>query len=131
MLSSKHSIKWENIPTETIQSKKTAEGVKYLELFLFDYAKLLNKQNLNASCGKCIRNYHKEYIENIMTTESKYVLKKKYIGIYLRKNPSFRVNNSNITDKIGSALLKEKGDHIFEKFPKPVKKTPKKKVVND
>lgn len=59
-----------------------------------------------------------------MSNESKYVLKKKYIGISLKKSPSYKVNNSNITDKIGAALLKEKGSQIFEKFP--VKKESKK-----
>lgn len=112
-------MKWENIGFDSILGGKTAEGVRYLEIFLQDYAKLFNKQNLNASCTRCIQDYHKQYIKkmNIMDNKCDYVLKLKYIGTRLRPGSSFMVNNSNITNKIGEELLKSKGAFLFEKMP--------------
>lgn len=108
---------------------KTPDGVKYLELFLKDYANLFDKKNLNASCAKCIRDYHKQYIQKfqIMDNKCDYVLKAKYVGIRLKQGSSIFVNNSNITNKMGAELLKNKGTHLFDKFPK-VEKTKEKET---
>ena len=130
----RHKIEWENISTNLILNASFEDGTRYLEVFLFDYSKLFNKPNLNASCSKCIGAYHKEYTQkmNAQNNSSQYVLKKKYIGISLKSTPSYKVNNNNITDEIGANLLKEKGSFLFEKFPKrseekEVKKTTKKR----
>ena len=132
MVSLKHNYEWQNIRVENIIGGKTPDGVRYLELFLKDYAALLNKKNLNASCHKCISDYHKQYIQKFQVMESKcdYVLKSKYIGIRLEPGSSFMVNNNNITNKIGVKLMKRKnGKDLFHKYPLEKPKALKKDSV--
>lgn len=121
----KNSVKWEDVSLSVILSGRFEDGSKYLEHFLSSYAKIFNKQNLNASCNNCIGAYHKEYKDkmSVNSNASGYVLKKKYIGIWLTENPSYKINNSNITPEIGAKLLKQKGEYLFEKFPAPVKES--------
>ena len=132
MDSSKYNYDWQNIRVENIIGGKTPDGVRYLELFLKDYSSLFNKKNLNASCHKCISDYHKQYIQKTQNMDNKcdYVLKAKYIGIRLEPGSSFMVNNSNITNKIGAKLMKRKnGKDLFDKYPVEKPKSPKKDSV--
>lgn len=59
---------------------------------------------------------------------SKYVLKEKYDGIFLKFGSNIRVNNATMTDELGAELLKNRGEKVFAKFPKP---TTKKAKVNE
>jgi len=128
MLGQRHNIEWHKVKTESIIGMKTVDGVSYKELFLIDYANLFNKTNLNAGCNNCIKDYHNKYINKfqIMENNCDYALKKKYIGISLTPGSSFKVNNNNITNKIGAKLFKKYGASAFDKYPTASK--PKKAV---
>lgn len=131
MVSLKHNYEWQNIRVENIIGGKTPDGVRYLELFLKDYTALFDKKNLNASCHKCIADYHKQYIQKLQVMDNKcdYVLKIGYIGIRAGERSSYMVNNNNITNKIGKKLFDKYGAKIFDKFPTENPKAPKKDSV--
>jgi DNA-directed RNA polymerase subunit N (RpoN/RPB10) len=110
---------WQEFKTEQIIGGTTPDGVRYLKLFLADYARLFKTNNLCASCNNLIAEYHKKYISKIMEKDntSKYRLHEKYNGIQLEPCSSVFVTNGNITDELGSMLLANKGSRIFSKFP--------------
>ena len=68
MLSSRIN-KWENYSLSHIISGKTADGVALLQLFLKDYKIEFNSVSLNASCRKCIREYHDNYKQKYFIME--------------------------------------------------------------
>mgnify|MGYP003635219997 FL=1 len=116
-----YKLNWQNISIDNIIGGRTSDGVRYLSLFLKDYAREFNKVNLNASCNNCIRDYHNQYIKKFttMANESDYQLHQKYENIRLF-GTSVVINNNNITNSLGKKLLESKGEKIFSKLPKKV-----------
>jgi len=120
-------LNWLELNTIDIVSKVTADGVKYLELFLQDYSKLFNKKVV-PSCNNCINEYLKEYKENfkVMSNDCKYKLHKKREGIQLEFGSNVHVTNVNITDEYAEKLIErftpfhKEGtlDFLFDKYPK-------------
>lgn len=110
---------WQNLTTEQIIGGTTPDGVRYLKLFLADYSRMFNVDNLCASCNNLITEYHKKYINKIMEKDNtcQYRLHEKYNGIQLEPCSSIFVNNGNITDELGAKLLANKGAHLFSKLP--------------
>lgn len=119
-------MQWELYNIEYIISKKDANGVSLLGLFLKDYSKLFNTQNINASCVKCLKKYHSNYIKKVTKMQdqnkSNYKLKEKYQNIPLVFGSNIFVNNDNITDEYAIKLLERYKDcsKIFSEYPKEV-----------
>jgi hypothetical protein len=110
---------WHKLTTEQIIGGTTPDNVRYLKLFLADYKEMFNVDNLCASCNNLIAEYHKKYTIKMMEKDNtcQYRLKEKYNGIQLESCSSIFVNNGNINDELGTQLLKNKGSHLFDKFP--------------
>jgi hypothetical protein len=110
-----------------IVSKVTANGVKYLELFIRDYTREFNT-TVNPSCGKCIADYLRIYKEKFQAMEnsSDYQLHKKREHLQLEFGSNIRVSNANITNEYAKRLISryhpihgEKTlDYLFSKYPK-------------
>lgn len=132
--------KWYEMSVELIIGGKTSDNIPYLKLFLLDYKQEFSVETVNASCQKCIVNYHKDFIKKFRTMEntSKYLLHKKREGLQLEFGGSIFVTNENITDRYAEKLVKRfkainpgfKMDDLFEIYPTeiatPVVKKPKK-----
>lgn len=114
-------------------SGKSADNVRYLQLFLSDYAKEFNNTTLNASCKKCIADYLRKYKSKftIMDNKCDYVLHKKREGMQIEFGSSVFVNNTNITNELAEKLVNKfksvKGEDfdlgfLFSVFPKETKK---------
>ena len=110
--------------TEEIIRGSAPDGVRYLTLFLTDYALLFNENNLCATCNNLIASYHIKYKIKVMEKQNDclYRLQEKYNGIQLEPCSSVFVNNANITNEIGALLLKNKGARIFSKLPQEEEK---------
>lgn len=119
-------MQWELYNIEYIISKKNANGVSLLGLFLKDYSKLFNTQTVNASCVKCLKKYHLNYIKKVIKmnnqNKSNYKLKEKYQNIPLTFGSNIFVNNDNITDEYALKLLDryKEPSKIFSEYPKEV-----------
>ena len=124
--SSKHNF--ELMSVENIIGGKTADGIRYLELFLREYTDLFSEQ-VNAGCNKCIANYLQKYKlkKYEMETNCKYKLQLKYNGLPLAFGSNIRVTNLNITDEYAEALIKRYTEAnpefhpslLFDKYPEP------------
>jgi hypothetical protein len=110
---------WQDLTTEQIIGGKTPDGVRYLKLFLADYSRTFNVDNLCGSCNNLIAEYHKKYTIKMKAKDNtcQYRLLDKYNGIALEPCSNVRVNNGNITDELGAQLMANKGARIFAKFP--------------
>jgi len=110
---------WQDLTTEQIIGGKTPDGVRYLKLFLADYSRMFNVDNLCANCNNLIADYHKKYTIKMKAKDNtcQYRLLDKYNGIALEPCSNIRVNNGNITDELGAKLFASKGSRIFAKFP--------------
>lgn len=136
MLSLHH--KWYEMNVDLIIGGKTADNVPYLKLFLLDYKQEFSVETVNASCQKCIVQYHKDFINKFRTMEntSKYKLLAKREGIQLEFGGSIFVTNENITDRYAEKLVKRfkelnpnfKMEDLFEVYPKEIAETPIKKA---
>lgn len=110
-------MNWENKSIELIIGGNAPDGTRYLVEFLKDYASLTGEKTLNASCNNCIREYHRKYIQKMKPSNCDYKLKDKYNGIPLGRGSSVLITNANITNDLGAELLKNRGSHLFVKFP--------------
>lgn len=136
MLSLHH--KWYEMNVELIIGGKSADNVPYLKLFLLDYKQEFSVETVNASCQKCIVQYHKDFINKFrkMENTSKYKLLAKREGIQLEFGGSIFVTNENITDRYAEKLVKRfkelnpdfKMEDLFEVYPKEIAETPIKKA---
>lgn len=110
---------WQDMTTEQIIGGVTPDGVRYLKLFLADYKEMFNVDNLCASCNNLIAEYHKKYTFKMQSKDNncQYRLKEKYNGIQLEQCSNVFVNNGNINDELGALLMKNRGAHLFAKFP--------------
>lgn len=136
MLSLHH--KWYEMNVDLIIGGKTADNVPYLKLFLLDYKQEFSVETVNASCQKCIVQYHKDFINKFrkMENTSKYKLLAKREGIQLEFGGSIFVTNENITDRYAEKLVKRfkelnpnfKMEDLFEVYPKEIAETPIKKA---
>lgn len=132
-------MQWHKIDTGTIVSGVDVNGVPYLKKFLIDYKSEFNVEVVNASCQKCIKNYHNEFKKKYgnMENNSNYILHKKREGLPLDFGSSIRVNNRNITDEYAERLIKRfkkadenfKLDYLFSKFPKEETKVVENKEI--
>lgn len=130
--------KWYEMNVDLIIGGKTADNVPYLKLFLLDYKQEFSVETVNASCQKCIVQYHKDFINKFRTMEanSKYKLLAKREGIQLEFGGSIFVTNENITDRYAEKLVKRfkelnpnfKMEDLFEVYPKEIAETPIKKA---
>lgn len=121
-------MQWHKIDTGTIVSGVDVNGVPYLKQFLIDYKREFNVEVVNASCQKCIKNYHNEFKKKYgnMESTSNYRLHKKREGLPLEFGSSIRVNNKNITDDYAKKLIKRfkavnenfELSYLFDKYPK-------------
>lgn len=106
---------------EQIIGGSTADGQRYLELFLKDYTKLFSTK-VNPSCKNCLKNYLQNYKSKLLNMENncKYRLKKKYNGIQTKFGSGIFVTNDNITDELGKELFKnhKNPEQLFERYPK-------------
>ena len=121
-------MEWSKMTTESIISGKNADGVSFLELFAQDYCKVFNTSNFCVTCPNKIKEAHLKWIKKhtiMKKNNSKYVLKEKYDGIFLKFGSNIRVNNATMTEELGAELLKNRGEKIFAKFPKPTTKKTK------
>lgn len=131
MLSLHH--KWHEMNVELIIGGKSADNVPFLKLFLLDYKQEFSVETVNASCQKCIVQYHKDFINKFrkMENTSKYLLHKKREGLQLEFGGSIFITNENITDRYAEKLVKRfkemnkdfKMEDLFEKYPTEVKET--------
>ena len=122
-----YKLNWLEMDTKNIVSGVTADGVKYLEVFLQDYTKSFQKK-VNPSCNNCIANYLKEYKEKFQIMENKtdYRLHKKREGLQLQFGSKIHVTNANLTNQYAEILIKRyaihKGDEaiefLFDIYPK-------------
>lgn len=136
MLSLHH--KWYEMNVDLIIGGKTADNVPYLKLFLLDYKQEFSVETVNASCQKCIVQYHKNFINKFrkMENTSKYKLLAKREGLQLEFGGSTFVTNENITDRYAEKLVKRfkelnpnfKMEDLFEVYPKEIAETPIKKA---
>lgn len=136
MLSLHH--KWYEMNVDLIIGGKTADNIPYLKLFLLDYKQEFSVETVNASCQKCIVQYHKDFINKFrkMENTSKYKLLAKREGIQLEFGGSIFVTNENITDRYAEKLVKRfkelnpdfKMEDLFEVYPKEIAETPIKKA---
>lgn len=118
---------------ELIIGGKSADNVPFLKLFLLDYKQEFSVETVNASCQKCIVQYHKDFINKFrkMENTSKYLLHKKREGLQLEFGGSIFITNENITDRYAEKLVKRfkemnkdfKMEDLFEKYPTEVKET--------
>lgn len=116
----------------TIISGVSADNVPYLKLFLIDYKREFNVEVVNASCQKCINQYHKDFIKKFspMESNSQYKLLSKREGIPLEFGSNIFVTNKNITDEYAEKLIQRftsvKADFklcdLFEIYPVEMKK---------
>lgn len=130
--------KWHEMSVELIIGGKTSDNVPYLKLFLLDYKQEFSVETVNASCQKCIVQYHKDFIKKFrpMENTSKYKLLAKREGIQLEFGGSIFVTNENITDRYAEKLVKRfkelnpnfKMEDLFEVYPKEIAETPIKKA---
>ncbi len=130
--------KWYEMNVDLIIGGKTADNVPYLKLFLLDYKQEFSVETVNASCQKCIVQYHKDFINKFrkMENTSKYKLLAKREGIQLEFGGSIFVTNENITDRYAEKLVKRfkelnpnfKMEDLFEVYPKEIAETPIKKA---
>lgn len=128
MRNSQQHNDWLSFSVDQIIGGRTADGLRYLELFLQDYSRAFNTRP-NANCTKCIATYLRNYKSKFsVMSKSKYVLKKKYEGIQLGFGSGIFVTNSNMTDELGEKLFKwhSNPESLFASYPKPKKKAPKK-----
>lgn len=103
----------------TLTRSVTAEGVRYLQLFLKEYTALFPGP-VNPSCPKCLTeylaNYKKHY--NIMENPCKYRLHAKYENIPLEFGSPVLVNNNTITNEYAQKLLQQpNGSRFFAHIP--------------
>ena len=122
--------KWYEMNVDLIIGGKTADNVPYLKLFLLDYKQEFSVETVNASCQKCIVQYHKDFINKFrkMENTSKYKLLAKREGIQLEFGGSIFVTNENITDRYAEKLVKRfkelnpdfKMEDLFEIYPKEI-----------
>jgi hypothetical protein len=115
--SCKHN--WEDFNLSDIIGGVTVDGVRYLKLFLIDYASIFSEV-VNPSCSKCLNNYLHKYKTKFkkMESNSQYKLKNKYNGISLEFGSAIQVFNDTITDELAKKLLKSYDKElIFEKYP--------------
>lgn len=136
MLSLHH--KWYEMNVDLIIGGKTADNVPYLKLFLLDYKQEFSVETVNASCQKCIVQYHKDFINKFrkMENTSKYKLLAKREGLQLEFGGSTFVTNENITDRYAEKLVKRfkelnpnfKMEDLFEVYPKEIAEIPIKKA---
>lgn len=130
--------KWYEMNVDLIIGGKSADNIPYLKLFLLDYKQEFSVETVNASCPKCIVQYHKDFINKFrkMENTSKYKLLAKREGIQLEFGGSTFVTNENITDRYAEKLVKRfkelnpdfKMDDLFEVYPKEIAETPIKKA---
>lgn len=130
--------KWYEMNVELIIGGKTADNIPYLKLFLLDYKQEFSVETVNASCQKCIVQYHKDFINKFrkMENTSKYKLLAKREGIQLEFGGSTFVTNENITDRYAEKLVKRfkelnpnfKMEDLFEVYPKEIAEAPIKKA---
>ena len=119
-------LKWLEMEVNNIVNGVTADGVKYLELFLQDYTKEFNTK-VNPSCNKCVADYLRNYKEKFQAMEnsSDYVLHKKREHLQLEFGSNIRVSNANITNEYAEKLTArylpihgdETLDYLFSKYP--------------
>ena len=131
-------LNWLETEVNNIVSGVTADGVKYLELFLKDYTKEFNTK-VNPSCNKCIADYLRKYKEKFQAMEnsSNYQLHKKREHLQLEFGSNIRVSNANITNKYAETLIarylpihgEETLDYLFSKYPAPPAKEDALKVA--
>lgn len=130
--------KWYEMNVELIIGGKSADNVPFLKLFLLDYKQEFSVETVNASCQKCIVQYHKDFINKFrkMENTSKYLLHKKREGLQLEFGGSTFITNENITDRYAEKLVKRfkelnpnfKMDDLFEVYPKEIAENPIKKA---
>jgi hypothetical protein len=108
--------------TDRIIGGTTPDNVRYLKLFLQDYSKMFNVNNLNARCNNCIKDYHKKYIQKMGAKDNGcgWRLHDKYNGIQIDSTSSVHINNANITEELALALFEKKGATIFAKMPQTI-----------
>lgn len=129
--------KWYEMNVDLIIGGKSADNIPYLKLFLLDYKQEFSVETVNASCQKCIVQYHKDFINKFrkMENTSKYKLLAKREGLQLEFGGSTFVTNENITDRYAKKLVKRfkelnpnfKMEDLFEVYPKEIAETPIKK----
>lgn len=130
--------KWYEMNVDLIIGGKSADNIPYLKLFLLDYKQEFSVETVNASCQKCIVQYHKDFINKFrkMENTSKYKLLAKREGLQLEFGGSTFVTNENITDRYAEKLVKRfkelnpnfKMEDLFEVYPKEIAETPIKKA---
>lgn len=118
---------WNEFSTELIIGGKSPDNVPYLKLFLIDYKKEFNIEVVNASCQKCIYQYHRDFIKQTskMENTSNYKLHKKREGLQLEFGSALLITNENITDRYAEKLVKRfkelkpdfKMEDLFEVYP--------------
>lgn len=123
---------WTKIDTNTIIGGVAPDGSMYLKSFLIDYKTEFSVEVVNASCPKCIKDYHSEFIKKYgnMENKSQYRLHPKREGLQLGFGSSIFVNNKNITDDYAEKLIKKYSklrpdftlDYLFSHYPKEVAK---------
>ena len=126
METNSYNLNWENFNIEQIIGGATADGVRYLKLFLIDYKELFNVK-VNAGCFKCINSYLNDYklSKFRMENNSNYRLKEKYNNLPLGFGSDVLVNNINITDKYAKQIIENyksinlnfKKSDLFELYP--------------
>jgi hypothetical protein len=114
-------MNWSETNIDTIIGGIAPDGVSYKKMFLSDYAKEFNQQNL-GTCNNCIADYHTKWKIRMSTNSntSNYRLKEKYNGIQLGIGSNIFLNNSNITDELAKELIKNRGSHFFDRMPEPI-----------
>jgi len=114
-------MEFQNMDINTIATGATADGVRYLQLFLSEYRSIFSEA-VNPSCNKCLNNYLTKYKNYIMSktnqNTSGYVLKAKYENMPLEFGSSILVNNTNITEEYALKLLEQdEGERFFASIP--------------
>ena len=121
-------MKWSEMQFSAILGGVSPEGVKYLKLFLQDVVNILHIKQPNASCNKCLLDYHNQFIaleKPKIMTESKYKLLAKREGVQLEFGSQIHVTNENLTDDYAKILIKSfkelnkdfKMEDLFEVYP--------------
>lgn len=103
----------------TLSRGTTGEGVRYLELFLRDYAALWPGP-VTPSCPRCLNQYLTRYKKHYkaMCNPCPYRLLTQYENIPLEFGSPILVNNENITDEYALALLSQpNGQRYFARTP--------------
>lgn len=103
----------------TISTGVSADGVRYLQLFLQEYTSIFH-ETVNPGCSKCLNTYFTKYINHMKKANntSGYRLKPKYENIPLEFGSPIFVNNGNI-DTYAKQLIKNHplGKELFEVIP--------------